>query len=69
MKAESNWINTSAEVPLNLMVVEVERGGVIVRLRYCGLDRWETLDGKQTDPPVRWRFIPAEPGSTGRFIR
>ena len=69
MKLESNWINTTAEIPPTLMVVEAETVRGVVPVRFRGLDRWETLDGKQTEAPIRWRFIPCEPSSTGHFMR
>jgi hypothetical protein len=49
--------------------VEVEYAGGVIRVRYRGLDRWETMDGKQIDTPIRWRFRPCEPASTGHFMR
>jgi hypothetical protein len=69
MNTEANWIDTLKEVPPALMTIEVEHNGAASRVRYRGLDRWETLDGKQTDVPIRWRFRPCEPGSTGHFMR
>jgi hypothetical protein len=49
MNTEPTWIDTAAEVPPAMMTVEIETAGGIVRVRYRGLDRWETLDGRQIE--------------------
>lgn len=69
MNNEAIWIETAIEAPPTLMMVEAEHKTGVVRVRYRGLDRWETLDGKQTDTPIRWRFIGYDPPSTGHFMR